>query len=243
MLAQPVMAALSVVSSGSTMASVFIMPPAVSSSYSSSSRTSSTRLGLHLLEDLRGGLALQVPTARRPPDRATSLPRCRRPLRARAIRGCWPASSDRSPTAHRPRLRCRWSRRSPRARPDRVLRRCRPDRPDAAFQLVVRDVEAQAPQRVGLDDVAELPADRVGRDGPLQTAAPMPGGTAPCIRRRKMLRMPTSTSSTISESRSPCVISKVMSLTRTTLRPLTSMICWSSRSRLMRSMYSSEWYG
>ena len=40
------------------------------------------------------------------------------------------------------------------------------------LQLVVRDVEAQPPQGVGLHHVAELPADGVGRDGPLQAADP-----------------------------------------------------------------------
>ena len=44
-------------------------------------------------------------------------------------------------------------------------------------------------------------------------------------------------------ARPPARTSKVTSVTRTTLRPFTSMICWSSRSRPMRSMYSSEWYG
>ena len=68
------------------------------------------------------------------------------------------------------------------------------------------------------------------------------GGTTPWHSRRKMLRMPTSTSSTLSSSWAFARFSsKVTSLTRTTLRPLASMICWSRRSLTIRSIQTSSW--
>ena len=39
-------------------------------------------------------------------------------------------------------------------------------------QLVVRNAEPQAALRIGLDDIAKFPADRIGRDGLLQAANP-----------------------------------------------------------------------
>src|SRR6185437_13250112 len=43
------------------------------------------------------------------------------------------------------------------------------------LKLYVRDIQAEAPQGIGLNDIAEFPANRVGCDRGLQTANPFAG--------------------------------------------------------------------
>jgi len=117
-------------SSGNTIASVFIMPPAVPSSYSRSSFTSdnssgsiSSRIpalvssefgksrggfvGRHFLDDIGGD------------------------LRARELRGCWLASWIDFGKALRRRLRCRWCHDRLALGGAEFFRRCPRDRPGA----------------------------------------------------------------------------------------------------------------
>ena len=110
------------------------------------------------------------------------------------------------------------------------------------FEQPVGDVQAQAALRVGLEDVAKLPADGVRRNARLQPADPARRNRRPAPAGGDAadadihLQHPQQLSLAFSWR-----TSNVTSLTRTTLRPCASMICWSSRSRAMRSMYSSAW--
>jgi len=86
-----------------------------------------------------------------------------------------PASWVRFPKARRPPLRCLWFRRSLRARPGLVPRRCRQVRRVQFFEPVITDGEPQAPQRIGFHHIAKFPTDGVRRDGFLQPPDPAPG--------------------------------------------------------------------
>ena len=100
------------------------------------------------------------------------------------------------------------------------------------FQLVVGDVQPQPAQRVGLHHVAEFPADGIGRDAASAAAGSSAAAARPAAGAGRCCGCRYPLPARDSMSRSPSLrISMVTSLTRTTLRPVTSMICWSSRSR------------
>ena len=183
------------------------MPPAVSSSNSSSSLDLGLRLGIHLLEDLFGGLLFQFGE------------RCRR-LRPGAISSTMSAafsgSSDsrmlacilgsRFPKARRRPLRCRWFRRWPRVRPGPVPRRCRPGRPDASPPASGRRCSAAGGAADRAPPRCRTPSGWNWAGWAAAAGGSSAGGITPCSRRRKMLRMPMSTSSTMSMSRPPSLL-------------------------------------
>ena len=103
-------------------------------------------------------------------------------------------------------------------------------------QPLVGDLQLDAPRRVGLEQVDELPRDDARRN-PLEQRAQRE-------RRHDALRQPADGAARADvdgddADRSRWLLTGVdsssTSLTRTTLRPWMSMICWSSRSRLSSS--------
>ncbi len=97
---------------------------------------------------------------------------------------------DRPRSARRPRLRCRYFRRSPRDPRAQLLDDVGQVGRMHVFQQPVRNVQPQAPLRIGLQNVAEFPANGMRRDpapaiaGPSAAAArPAPGGGKCCAGR------------------------------------------------------------
>ena len=103
-------------------------------------------------------------------------------------------------------------------------------------QPFVGDLQLDAPRRIGLEQVDELPRDDPRRNLLEQRAQRERRARRPSTAggwRRGRRRRPTTTFS--SRWLLTGVDSSSTSLTRTTLRPWTSMICWSRRSRLSSS--------
>jgi hypothetical protein len=151
---------------GSATYSVFIMPPAVSSSNSSSSCTSV--LGSESISSRISSLRFRPPARKgcRRPRRAPSPPRCRPPFPARAIPECWPASWDRSPesasAATSLSMVSKIASRSAGLRSSTMSARsagC------SVFQLFVTDVRAAAAAAGRAPPRCKVPADGVRRDG------------------------------------------------------------------------------
>ena len=109
-------------------------------------------------------------------------------------------------------------------------------------QLFAGEAEFHAAQRVGLDQVDEFPRNRP-RGGSFSECAGWPWEERfPAAGGARLRARPTSTC-VMRSSVLPLVrwSARSTSFTRTTLRPLVSMICWSSRSFCTASQASLGW--
>ena len=103
-------------------------------------------------------------------------------------------------------------------------------------EAFVGNLQLDPAGRVGLEQIDELPRDDARRNLLEQRAQRERRARRPLASRRMAPRAPTSTATTLRTTwLLTGVESSSTSLTRTTLRPWTSMICWSSRSRLSSS--------